>query len=277
MRLLFHATANHEQRLKPYTEIAAELGIKACAKTIHKVFEQEHYYRRVATEKPWLTAFHMQNWLFWSNLAVSWPQEIWNRIIWSDEATFRLGHEKLYVTRRPEERYLPACCVPKFKDFVSLFVWGCIGGDGSKGPLLIWDREILGNWDSSSYCQHVWPYIESFRQEHEIFRVGIGNSVFMQDGSSVHTAKATERFLYERAVHLLWWPSNSPDLNPIENVWRLLESRVRKRYLKIKEELRQCIEEEWARITPQEIRKYTQNMNERCRAVISAQGGHTPY
>lgn len=276
-RLIFHSTANREQRLKPYTEIAAELGIHADPRTITKAFHKERYYRRVATEKPWLNAEHIQKRLFWSNLAVNWDEKTWARIIWSDEATFRMGHEKLYVTRRPEEKFLPDCCVPKFKEYTTLFVWACIGGDGSKGPILIWDRDLWGNFNSLSYCQRVWPYIESFRQEHEIFRVGIGNSVFMQDGASSHTAKNTKQFLYERAVHLLWWPPNSPDLNPIENLWRLLKSRVRKRYPKTKEDLRRCIEEEWARISPQEIRRYTGNMNERCRAVLAASGGHTPY
>ncbi|PVH90681.1 hypothetical protein DM02DRAFT_416155, partial [Periconia macrospinosa] len=106
-RLIAHATANSEQRRKPWTQIAAELGIHADRRTIHKVFEGERYYRRVATEKPWLSDIHKQNRCFWSNLAVTWPSFIWARIIWSDEATFRLGHEKLYVTRKAEEKYLP--------------------------------------------------------------------------------------------------------------------------------------------------------------------------
>ncbi|PVH91873.1 hypothetical protein DM02DRAFT_311549 [Periconia macrospinosa] len=120
-RLIVHATANAEQRRKPWTQIAAELGVKADPRTIYKVFESERYYRRVATEKPFLTDVHKQNRLYWSDLAVTWPSFVWGRIIWSDEATFRLGHEKLYVTRKAEEKYLPDCCVPKFKDFVSLF------------------------------------------------------------------------------------------------------------------------------------------------------------
>jgi hypothetical protein len=69
----------------------------------------------------------------------------------SDEPAFRCGRGKVYVTRRPEEKYLQACCVLKFKDFACVYIGACIGGDGSKGPLFIWERKKIGNICSSSY------------------------------------------------------------------------------------------------------------------------------
>jgi hypothetical protein len=62
-----------------------------------------------------------------------------------------------------------------------------------------------------------------------------------------------KKALYERAITLLWWPANSPDLNLIENVGRLLEYRVQSRFPKSKEELIACIQEEWARIELRDI------------------------
>jgi transposase len=74
--------------------------------------------------------------------------------------------------------------------------------------------------------------------------VGIGHGLLIQDGASCHTAHATKQALHERATQLLWWPANSPDLNPIESVWRLLKSRAQKRFLTTKAELITCIQEE---------------------------------
>ena len=47
--------------------------------------------------------------------------------------------------------------------------------------------------------------------------------VFMQDGAPCHTAKLIKAFLLKEKIPLLPWPGNSPDMNPIENVWALLK------------------------------------------------------
>ena len=167
--------------------------------------------------------------------------------------------------------------MPKFKDYADVHVWGCIGGDGTKGPLLIWDRDLVGNITAETYTYYVTPLIQAFLQEHELFRVGTGNAFFMQDNASPHRAIATKEYFYERGIRLLWWPANSPDLNPIENVWRLLKARVQRRYPKTKAELKQYITEEWERIELKDIKKYTSSMHERCEAVLKANGGPTPY
>jgi hypothetical protein len=52
---------------------------------------------------------------------------------------------------------------------------------------------------------------------------------FQEDNAPVHTAKIAREFLLSQRMELLPWPAQSPDLNPIDNIWALLEPKLRAR------------------------------------------------
>jgi hypothetical protein len=89
--------------------------------------------------------------------------EMWACVIWADECSFSAeGFGNPYVTRLPEEKYLDACCVPKFKSSSSWTIHGSISAFG-KGDLVIFEKE----WDritGTVYREHVLPFVYRFME-----------------------------------------------------------------------------------------------------------------
>jgi transposase len=107
------------------------------------------------------------------------------------------------------------------------------------------------------------------------------NVVFMQDGAPAHTARATMSFL---APHFstLWskgvWPGNSPDLNPIEHLWPILQDSVFvKPRPRTRAKLIQRVVETWDSILLVLIRKLVFSFPARVMACLSNNGSHTKY
>jgi len=74
--------------------------------------------------------------------------------------------------------------------------------------------------------------------------------VFQHDNDRKHTASITKEGLCKKQIKLLVWPSQSPDLNPIENRWRELKLCVSQRLPRNLTDLEKICEEEWAKIPP---------------------------
>ena len=92
------------------------------------------------------------------------------------------------------------------------------------------------------------------------------------DIATSHTARSVCDFLQDRNVSILTWPAKSPDLNPIEHVWDLLDWRVRARDIPPRNvrELSGALVEEWGNISQQELANLVQSMRRRHTAVLNA-------
>ena len=103
------------------------------------------------------------------------------------------------------------------------------------------------------------------------------------DGARWHFGAENKKLREECGYLQLPWPPNSPDLNPIENVWALLKRRLRKRFSNIPQrphreaELFASAQEEWEQISQEVIDKLIDSMPVRLQAVLDADGGHTKW
>jgi Transposase and inactivated derivatives len=211
----------------------------------------------------------------WATKHRYWDFEMWKRVDWTDAASFTTGaFGKIYVTRTVEEKFAPTCLVPKFAGYSSAMAYGAISGIG-KGPLILMEKD-WGKVSAKVYIERVLPHF--YRHLREIAReVGFMRAILMEDNASIHTAKLTKGYHAYHGINRMIWPAHSPDLNPIENVWRLLKYRIGKRFPKTDAEVRQYLVEEWDKLELQDFIKYIESMHERCEAVIEAKGGHTKW
>jgi len=100
---------------------------------------------------------------------------------------------------------------------------------------------------------------------------------FQQDNARPHVAKATIQAFERLKVQLLDWPASSPDLNPIENMWSLIDKDLKKEDLasldtvdKFRTKLRQLFLD----FNVDYCKNLIRSMPERIEKCLAAKGGH---
>uniref|UniRef100_A0A9J8DLJ4 Tc1-like transposase DDE domain-containing protein n=1 Tax=Cyprinus carpio carpio TaxID=630221 RepID=A0A9J8DLJ4_CYPCA len=137
------------------------------------------------------------------------------------------------------------------------------------GPLCF----IKGRVNAASYQE----ILEHFMLPSAEKLYGDEDFVFQHDLAPAYSAKTTGKWFTDHGITVLNWPANSPDLNPIENLWDIVKRKLRDARPNTLDELKAAIEASWASITPQQCHRLIASMPRRIEAVISAKGFPTKY
>lgn len=99
----------------------------------------------------------------------------------------------------------------------------------------------------------------------------------LSDNDPKHKSNQCLDLLAEKKVPRVEFPSKSPDINTIENLWSILNENIMKDPPRTKDELEKKLKKEWAKIDPNLLKKMVESMPRRLQAVIKARGDMTKY
>ncbi|KXL49305.1 MAG: hypothetical protein FE78DRAFT_140282, partial [Acidomyces sp. 'richmondensis'] len=163
--------------------------------------------------------------------------------------------------RRQDETFNEDCLIARFRKYSACMIWGSISQSGPK-ELFIFEQ---GSVNGLVFRRSIVPLIQKatteMQQEGGIFGFN-QRAVIMQDGASLHTAKATRDLFLSKEL---------------DNIWSLLKHRIGLHFPRDREAVIRAARLEWSRLTVSDTSRACQSMRQRCQAVIDTQGGHTRW
>jgi transposase len=229
---------------------------------------------RVRRKRPLLTKRHVQLRRKWAADHVDWVPNDWASVIWSDKSKINLvaSDGRTWCRRYPGQAYLSRNVTKTVKHGGgSVMVWGCITPSGV-GRIL----RIRGKMKATDYIKILEKgYLGTLKDR----KIPKDHIIFQQDNDPKHTANITKAWLLDQDIDKLDWAPQSPDMNIIEHVWRILKLRIAHNWGRFSsvEALWVAVKLEWAKITPEEIQDLYASVPRRVQALSDAKGSYTKY
>ena len=232
---------------------------------------------------------HAATCLKWAQEHQHKTREDWAKIAWSDEAAIQKdsARQQVWVFRRQtkKEKYAPKNIRGKTRDGdVSQMIWGCFVGN-KLGPIAFINDTVNNDMYIDVLHNNLLSYLDALAGD------GIYGITFQQDNARPHVSKKTRAFFdaatIEHGFVVMEWPPNSPDMNPIENLWALLKMELHKRYLDtatlrgpphtIRQKLRERLMEVWWDIGEEVLDRLIDSMPSRVQALIESDDWYTEF
>jgi transposase len=233
-------------------------GIDVSHMTIGTHLTNLGYEKKLPQATPMLTEAHKERRIEWARKHL---EDNWNNTVFTDETAFQLFRntvERWYKDVRPVRR------IPK--DRTKIFAWGGFSKRG-KTSLFCFTNIMNAEFYVNILENHI-PEVQEI----------VGKRWrFQQDNDLKHTSRLAQSFLDKNVPELLDWPANSPDLNPIENLWNIVKRNVEKREPKNQKELQCFMVEEWNSIPNSMLKNLINSMRRRCELVIESNGDRISY
>jgi hypothetical protein len=249
------------------------------ASTIRRRLREARLIAKRKIKRPALKPKHIKGRMQFIRKYKEWTVDDWARVIWSDESKInRICSDGLQWVWDDAPGPITQRSVRGTVKFGggSVVVWSCMSWNG---PGYI--AKVDETMDSQLYIRILQEDLQMSIDEWDLAQEDL---IFQHDNDPKHTAKITKAYLKSVGLTeddgtLLYWPAQSPDLNPIEHMWNYLKIQLGKYPTRPTccEELWKRIAAEWYKIPVQFCRRLIRSMPDRLAAVYRAHGKQTKY
>ena len=229
--------------------------ILRCRTSIGWTFRGSAYCQLIRT-------VNMEKRLAW---ALEYKDDDFEDVIYTDECTIQMESHRRFCCRKEGQ---PPRLKPRAKHPFKVHVWAGISKKGRTGICI-----FTGMMDRFVYIDIIKRTLLPFLND-----VYPSGHRLMADNDPKHTSIAAREFLEKNGVN--WWrtPAESPNMNPIENLWHEMKEYVRREVKpKTKDELVSGIEEFWKTVDVAKCGKYIGHLKKVIPKVIEVKGAATGY
>ena len=192
----------------------------------------------------------------------------WSTVVFSDEHTFKQfkgGNPRHSFVWDKSVSEVPGKEMERWG--LTVDAWGGFSAQGKTDLVFYEDtldaqgyQDILEN----SLLPAAEEWFEDEKQEWE----------FQQDKASCHTAKSTKRWLEQHGVGVVEaWPTKGDDINPMENLWAILDDRLEQKKFTTKKGMKKNIRELWDEVDSSLLHNLIHSIPDRLRRIRKAEGG----
>jgi len=278
-RIVLHITKNHQSRRVSIISIIQDLQLDIGISQLKCTLKDLGYNHRIARYRPFLKKLDRKRRLQFAKRHAHFTVDDWKAFIWTDEMSVKVGMQRSsrdWIWRRSDEEFHPDCIdYKKRATGIGMMFWGAFRW-GKMGPGVFFELENGKKVNSTIYRDQILkgPLQEFWEESFE----DVQEPIVMEDNAPPHK-KVCIPVRQELGMKCHQHPPNSPDLNPIENIWAHMKHVISKEYAHITSQkvMKEVVVSLWNDFEDHKWNHLIESMPERIQAVIKAKGGSTHF